>query len=149
MKPKNIFIAGVLAAALAPGAFAQNAGSVLSVSGPEGAVVGMRANATFPVTPGTALQVGDLILVGADASVSLAGAGGCQKTLESLQSLTVGTTPCAAETVSLSSSASTQDKKPPRKERKHSTSQLSGWTVVGMFTVAGVLIYLLQRDASS
>ncbi len=108
MKLKNIFVAGVLAAALAPGAFAQNAGSVLSVSGPEGAVVGMRANATFPVTPGTALQVGDLILVGADASVSLAGVGGCQKKLEGLQSLTVAATLCAAETASVSSSVSTK-----------------------------------------
>ena len=137
---KNIFIAGVLAAALAPGAFAQNAGSVLSVSGPEGAVVGMRANATFPVTPGAALQVGDLILVGADASVSLAGAGGCQKKLESLQSLTVAATLCAAETESLSSSASTHF--------NDGSLGLQPLAVVGAVVAVGILASVISDSSS-
>jgi hypothetical protein len=107
MSLKNTVVAGLLAASLAPGAFAETAGSVLSVSGPEGAVVGMRANATFPVTAGATLQVGDLVLVGADASVSLAGPGGCQRTLESMQSLAVTPALCTGEPTSVASSTET------------------------------------------
>ncbi len=97
-----------LAATLPRGALAQAAGEVLSVSGPQGAVVGLRANATFPVTPGSPLHPGDLLLVGADASVRIAGAAGCQQSVNSLHSVAITPDLCTDTALQLAASSRTE-----------------------------------------
>jgi hypothetical protein len=108
MSVKRLLTAAALAAALSPAVMAETVGSVASVSGAAGSVVGMRSNAAFNIAPGVKLQSGDQIFVGSGASVKLVAADGCETTLASLQSLVVSQDLCAVSPTAVAASSATQ-----------------------------------------
>ena len=81
-------IAGVFLSAVAFPALAEEAGSVLSVSGDAGAVIVVRGTETFSLAPEDVLFEGDRIITQTSGGTEVT-AFGCTRSLASLESITI------------------------------------------------------------
>lgn len=102
---KRFIIASIAACGVAATpALAETAGTIVSVSGGEGAVVVLRSGQTIAATPSLALQANDRVIVRADGAVDVA-AEGCNVSLAAPAMAVVNDNFCAAQPTRLGEAA--------------------------------------------
>lgn len=99
----RLSVAAAAASAFALSAFADAAGSVLSLAGDEGSVIVVRGNETFSLAPGDTIFEGDQIITrsGGTAEITV---GNCTRSLGSLESITVAEDFCTRTIASVDTS---------------------------------------------